>query len=200
MLKFCPSAQPGMNNCRVLGIVNQDGPAAAIVYLNQILPATADILALAAPFKPTEVFRLAATCAEEKCPHFDGADCRLATRIVQMLPAVVDALPPCTIRKDCRWFTQEGLRGLQALPGGHHNHLRRLRLGPATIRPARNGRSIGTRIRLVVRPQRKRHAPAHLSKLTKPIGPARYTKQTPEIPSARDDPWYKYDAACAAYL
>jgi hypothetical protein len=119
MSKLCPSAQPGMENCRVLGLVDQEDadrqtadrgrrPAPRIVYLNEILPATEEVLALAAPLKPTEVFRLSATCAEHKCPHFDGADCRLATRIVEMLPAVVDTLPPCTIRKDCRWFSQEG--------------------------------------------------------------------------------------------
>ncbi|HET6177831.1 MAG TPA: hypothetical protein VFE61_12910 [Candidatus Sulfotelmatobacter sp.] len=108
MQKLCPSAQPGMDNCRVLGIVEQEGPTPRIVYLNEILPATPEVLAMSAPLKPTEVFRLSATCAEHKCPHFDGADCRLATRIVKMLPEAVDALPPCTIRKDCRWFSQEG--------------------------------------------------------------------------------------------
>jgi len=97
-----------MDNCRVLGVVQQDGPAPRLVYLNEILPATPDVLAMSAPLKPTEVFRLSATCAEHKCPHFDGADCQLATRIVNILPAVVDTLPPCTIRKDCRWFSQEG--------------------------------------------------------------------------------------------
>ncbi len=108
MSKLCPSAQPGMDNCRVLGVVQQQGPTPTTLYLNQLLAASADVLALATPLKPTEVFRLAATCAEGKCPHFDGADCRLATRVVQILPAVVDALPPCTIRKDCRWYFQEG--------------------------------------------------------------------------------------------
>jgi hypothetical protein len=108
MSKLCPSAQPGMDNCRVLGVVQHQGPTPRIVYLDQILPATAEVLALSDPLKPTEVFRLSATCAEHSCPHFDGADCQLATRIVQMLPAVVDALPPCTIRKDCRWYAQEG--------------------------------------------------------------------------------------------
>ena len=63
---------------------------------------------MAAPMQPTEVFRLAGTCAEHKCPHFDGADCRLATRVVQLMPPVVDALPPCLIRKQCRWYAQEG--------------------------------------------------------------------------------------------
>jgi hypothetical protein len=108
MSKLCPSAQPGMDNCRVLGVVQQDGPAPRIVYLNELLPATDAVLGLAAPLKPTEVFRLSATCAEHKCPHFDGADCKLATRIVNILQAVVDGLPPCTIRKDCRWYSQEG--------------------------------------------------------------------------------------------
>jgi len=107
MSKLCPSAQPGMDNCRILGVVQQL-PTPRIVYLNEILPATDKILAMSAPLKPTEVFRLAATCAEHKCPHFDGADCQLATRIVNRLSAVVDTLPPCTIRKDCRWYSQEG--------------------------------------------------------------------------------------------
>jgi len=108
MSKLCPSAQPGMDNCRILGVVDQEGPTPKLVYLNELLPASDDVLALSAPLKPTEVFRLSATCAEHKCPHFDGSDCQLATRIVKILPAVVDALPPCTIRKDCRWYSQEG--------------------------------------------------------------------------------------------
>jgi hypothetical protein len=77
-------------------------------YLNEHVPATPEVLAMAAPLKPTEVFRLAATCAEHQCPHFDGADCRLAARIVRILPAVVNTLPPCLIRKECRWYSQEG--------------------------------------------------------------------------------------------
>ena len=108
MAKLCPSAQPGMEKCRVLGVVQRDGPAPMLQYLDHHLPATPEVLSMAAPLKPTEVFRLAATCAEHKCPHFDGADCQLATRIVQILPAAVDALPPCIIRPDCRWYSQEG--------------------------------------------------------------------------------------------
>jgi hypothetical protein len=108
MSKLCPSAQPGMDHCRVLGVIERDSPAPMLQYLNEHVPATPEILAMAAPLRPTEVFRLAATCAEQQCPHFDGADCRLAARIVQILPAVVDTLPPCIIRKQCRWYSQEG--------------------------------------------------------------------------------------------
>ena len=108
LAKLCPSAQPGMDRCQVLGVVQRDGPAPILEYLNEHVPASPEILAMSAPLKPTEVFRLAATCAEGKCPHFDGSNCQLATRIVQILPAVVDALPPCRIRRECRWFSQEG--------------------------------------------------------------------------------------------
>lgn len=110
MEKLCPSAQPDMQNCRVLGVVQPSptGGNSQLVYLNQILPATKDVLAMAAPAPPTQIFRLAATCEESKCSHFDGKDCRLATRIVEMMPEVVDTLPPCLIRKDCRWYSQEG--------------------------------------------------------------------------------------------
>jgi hypothetical protein len=108
MSKLCPSAQPGMDDCTVLGVVQHDGPSPTLLYLNQRLPASPEVLALAAPLKPTEVFRLAATCAEGACPHYDGTDCKLAARVVKILPAVVDTLPPCIIRKNCRWYSQEG--------------------------------------------------------------------------------------------
>ncbi len=108
MSKLCPSAQPGMDNCRVLGVVQHDAPKPMVLYLNRPVAATPDVLAMAAPLKPTEVFRLSATCEEHRCPHFDGTDCRLATRVVQLMPPVVDLLPPCLIRQDCRWYSQEG--------------------------------------------------------------------------------------------
>jgi hypothetical protein len=97
-----------MDRCTVLGVVRHEGPKPVLLYLKAPVPATPDVLAMAAPLKPTEVFRLSATCAEHACPHYDGTDCRLATRIVEMVAPAVDALPPCIIRKDCRWFSQEG--------------------------------------------------------------------------------------------
>jgi hypothetical protein len=116
MSKLCPSAQPVMDRAMVLGVVQQDGPRPVVEYVNARIPATPEVLAMAAPLKPTEVFRLAATCAEHKCPHFDGADCRLATRVAKMLPPVVDSLPPCVIRKECRWFSQEGAAACMRCP------------------------------------------------------------------------------------
>lgn len=116
MSKLCPSAQPGMDQCKVLGVVQRDGSKPMLEYLKEPLPATPEVLAMAAPLKPTEIFRLSATCEEHKCPHYDGTDCRLATRIVRLLPAVVSILPPCIIRKECRWYFQEGAEACKRCP------------------------------------------------------------------------------------
>lgn len=104
----CPSAQPSMEAPRLLGVVEptEDGPRVA--YLNEEVAVTSDLLGAAAPARPAEVFRFAAICETSRCTHFDGMRCKLAARIVDRLPPVVDALPVCLIRPTCRWFAQEG--------------------------------------------------------------------------------------------
>lgn len=113
---LCPSSQPEVDGVRVLGVVQQAGHGPEVNYLDQPVAATADLLALAAPLRPTEVYRLAAKCQTNRCPHFDGTNCGLATRIVQILPAVVDQLPACLIRSECRWFRQEGAAACRRCP------------------------------------------------------------------------------------
>ncbi len=113
---LCPSSQPGVEGARVLGVVQQTSGGFEVSYLDQPLAATPEVLAMAAPAHPAEVFRLAAKCQTEHCPHFDGANCGLATRIVQILPAVVDMLPHCQIRPECRWFHQEGVAACRRCP------------------------------------------------------------------------------------
>jgi hypothetical protein len=103
----CPSAQPGMDELQVLGVFTP-GDEPRVAYLDEPMPATADVLKLAEPVAPLEVFRLAARCEEKRCIHFDGKDCQLAVRIVDMLPVVTADVPRCTIRPECRWFRQEG--------------------------------------------------------------------------------------------
>jgi hypothetical protein len=105
---LCPSAHPEMAQSRIFGVMGGSVEEPRVIYLEEPTPAAPDVLALAGPVKPIEVFRIAATCVESACRHFDGKDCQLAARIVQILPAVTEALPACRIRQDCRWFEQEG--------------------------------------------------------------------------------------------
>jgi hypothetical protein len=105
---LCPSAQPDMRESRVIGVVRGTPERPEVSYLDEPHPVTDQLLSLAAPLQPTEVLRFAAHCEEKKCCHFDGHDCRLATRIVQILRPVTQHLPVCRIRPECRWFAQEG--------------------------------------------------------------------------------------------
>jgi len=119
----CPSAQPGMGDVQVLGVVSRDAEEPRLAYLDEPVTPTPEMLALAAPLAVSEVFRLSARCEEKKCTHFDGTRCQLAVRIAKLLPEVVDHLPACNIRPDCRWFRQEGraacLRCPQIVTGTH---------------------------------------------------------------------------------
>lgn len=113
---LCPSAQPEMEGSRVLGVISGTAEAPQLAYLNEHLPVTQELLATAAPAKPLQVFRIAAKCEEKACCHFDGTHCQLATRIVQILPAVIESLPACLIRPTCRWYQQEGKAACMRCP------------------------------------------------------------------------------------
>jgi hypothetical protein len=105
---FCPSAQPEMEGSRIIGVIGGTAEGAHVAYLGESLVVTDELLVSAAPAKPTEVFRFAAPCEEIACRHFDGTNCHLARRLVQIQPAVTDTLPACLIRSKCRWYEQEG--------------------------------------------------------------------------------------------
>jgi hypothetical protein len=97
-----------MVDTRILGVVSGDSDTPQLAYLNERVPATAEILAMSHPLDHGEVFRLAGRCEESRCKHFDGTRCQLAVRIVEALSPVVERLPPCSIRTTCRWHHQEG--------------------------------------------------------------------------------------------
>lgn len=107
-LPLCPSAQPDMAESVVFGVVAGSVDEPRVAYLDKPQPVTEELLSLAEPVLPTEVFRFAAPCAGHSCRHFDGKECRLAARTVHLLPEAVDILPPCSIRPTCRWWQQEG--------------------------------------------------------------------------------------------
>ncbi len=113
---LCPSARPDMPGSVIFGVAREIGGVEMFQHLAEPLPVTPELLALAAPVRPTEIFRFAAPCAESACSHFDGHDCRLATKIVAGVQEVIESMPPCRIRPTCRWFTQEGRRACVRCP------------------------------------------------------------------------------------
>lgn len=105
-ISLCPSAQPEMRDSVVFGVIGGTVEEPCTSYLLHPQPLY-KVSKLSKPVEPTEVFRIAASCAEHNCKHFDGSKCSLVQKIVKLDPAV-DSLPPCPIRIDCKWWQQEG--------------------------------------------------------------------------------------------
>jgi hypothetical protein len=105
---LCPSAQPEMQGSVIFGVIGGTVQRPQVGYLAEPRPVAEEHLIATLPVHPTEVFRLAAPCAGTACQHFDGTNCQLATRTVQLLPLATNDTPPCAIRPDCRWWLQEG--------------------------------------------------------------------------------------------
>src|SRR5206468_8138978 len=97
---MCPGINPIGPDAQVFGVLTSSpNEELRVGYLTEAIPATPELLAAAAPAKPTEVFRAAATCIEWGCKHWDGTNCQLAVRITAMLDPVVSAVPRCAIRR-----------------------------------------------------------------------------------------------------
>jgi len=103
----CPSAQPDMENARVLGVVEATTEGPRLRYMigrEQIHPH-----ALNVPRElVNQVVRVSARCENAKCAQFAAGKCALGERIAKALPNVVEALPPCNIRSTCRWHAEQG--------------------------------------------------------------------------------------------
>jgi hypothetical protein len=122
---LCPSAQPHQDDAVLLGVVGGEAADPRLAYVRGRHPVTDELVAMAGPVGPTEVFRFAAPCAQGGCQHFDaggggeddGGRCRLGDRIVTHLPPVIERLPTCSIRPDCRWWREQGSAACRRCPG-----------------------------------------------------------------------------------
>jgi hypothetical protein len=106
--KLCPSAPPNAEGSVAFGIVGGTAEQPVVSYLDEPLPVTPELLQLARPVRPTEVFRFAAPCAEGGCRHFDGANCRLGRKLAENVPTDRQRLPACRLRPSCRWWHEQG--------------------------------------------------------------------------------------------
>ena len=103
---LCPSAPADLPSSAAFAVVHeQAGGEGRLRYAARPVP-VADLPPGARPHVPE--LRIAATCAETSCAHFAAGRCGLASRLVARLAPVVERMPPCPIRRDCRWFAEEG--------------------------------------------------------------------------------------------
>ncbi len=115
---MCPSAEPDGAGAVLFGLVvgTPDRPETA--YLDEAQPVTPELLRLAEPVAPTEMFRFGARCIRNGCAHYDNArdSCRFGEKTVRLAPVVVHRLPACAIRSSCRWWRQEGRAACMRCP------------------------------------------------------------------------------------
>jgi hypothetical protein len=105
---LCPSARGRPGASVLIGVVTGTPEAPRVTPTEVALEVTPELLEMAGPVSPTEVFRFASSCQGCACPHFSNDACQLAVRSVEILSEVTDKLPHCAIRPQCRWFRQEG--------------------------------------------------------------------------------------------
>ena len=106
---LCPSTHTSAAGARLFGVqVRTEGGERRLAYLTETHPITEQVLELAGSSAPHKILRVAAPCIENRCPHWNGRGCRLATRVATMLPPAVSSMPRCAIRPACLWFKQEG--------------------------------------------------------------------------------------------
>jgi hypothetical protein len=143
---LCPSADPGVPGCVAIGVVLGSADEPRLRQFESPLPVSDDLLAMAAPARPTEVFRFAAPCSCGACPNFHGDRCGLVTKIVRLVPAVTAALPNCLVRPQCRWWQEEGKAACLRCPAvvtdnASPSPLMRLASDPSTTIPILPARS-----------------------------------------------------------
>ena len=112
----CPSAQPDMAEARVIGVVSGSAAEPRIAYLKAEAVVPAAAVAMRGDLSPSEVFRFAARCEEDRCSQFSGGRCSLGQRLVDGVDPVVDSLPACTIRATCRWHAEQGAPACHRCP------------------------------------------------------------------------------------
>ncbi|MGW1365410.1 hypothetical protein ACWCQP_49950 [Streptomyces chartreusis] len=104
---LCPSTSVRSESV-LIGVVSGSAEAPRVLPTDRVVPVTQEVIDLAQPVSPTEVFRFAAACQTVRCVHFKNAACQIAARSTVLLDEVVEDLPKCPIRAQCRWFHQEG--------------------------------------------------------------------------------------------
>ena len=87
-----------------------------MAYLPEPVPLSSIDAPLPPDVQPTEVYRLAGRCSKSECLHYSGSHCKLGEHIVSTLDVVTRALPPCSIRSECRWSAEQRAQACMRCP------------------------------------------------------------------------------------
>lgn len=101
---MCPSArcQPG---AVLLGIVTLSGRTA---YLRPAIRVSEELSGSWGSSHPETTHRFADSCIEGDCQNWAADSCLVARKVAAIGSSFSSSLPECSIRRECRWFRQEG--------------------------------------------------------------------------------------------
>ena len=105
---LCPSA-PLIPGAKLLGIVNAENE---IDILTSPFEVTQDFIDSASKGRPIEErFRFANKCVKNGCQNWENNSCDVIKVVLDKVENKywAEHLPECSIRNDCRWFSQEGV-------------------------------------------------------------------------------------------
>ncbi len=111
----CPSA-PCRPGAQLIGIVMPDGRVAMTpdeIFIDEDFVERARV-----GRAPEKRFRFSSPCIAAGCKQWTGSRCGIADEVDAHAPddAIVEALPACAIRDDCRWYDQLGARACHVCP------------------------------------------------------------------------------------
>ncbi|MBB5868347.1 hypothetical protein F4553_001726 [Allocatelliglobosispora scoriae] len=106
--RMCPSTPAG-NATVFLGMIT---PMGKVAYITPEVPAETVLSGMDDSAGPLEAsYRFAGPCVTSRCGFWTGEHCGLGATLVESYQASggeeVD-LPKCAIRRNCRWFAEQG--------------------------------------------------------------------------------------------
>lgn len=111
----CPSAQC-KEGAELLGVVQRDG---TIGYLGGRTVIDSAFVQLATKVgKPEQRLRFSDRCVEGKCKQWTGTQCGVINNVIAELKPLrqLRTLPKCSIRSECRWYSQAGADACAVCP------------------------------------------------------------------------------------
>jgi hypothetical protein len=106
--KLCPSAACSTSGS-LLGVVQGDRTVALLDTPVKI--SEAFIEKAREQGEPEKRFRFVDKCIKSGCGQWTGKSCGIINELAESNPSIKsdnEELPPCFIRRTCRWFSQEG--------------------------------------------------------------------------------------------
>ena len=104
----CPSSDPSAKDARVFAVIGGTAEEPRASFLAKGVEVPAELLATPEGIAPKRIFRFTGKCENGACGQFANGNCQLGKTVSRMMADVVDTVPACTIRGDCRWYAENG--------------------------------------------------------------------------------------------